>query len=354
MKAYIKNSCAISPQVDFNGGFPPQSISVYESEMHCIEPNYKEYFPPLKIRRMSRLVKMGLTASKVCLANATLEMPEAVITATGWGCLEDTFKFLDDIASKDNITPSPATFIQSTHNTPGGQIALFLQCQGYNNVFVNGNKSFEYALIDSVLLLKEGGNNILVGGLDEISDKDLELKRRAEYWKPNGISNTDMLKHKSKGSIPGEGSTFFLLSSEKLNCSSCISDVSIFHCPDIEKGLNLKIENFLKTQNLGLSDIDIVLSGKNGDINIDEAYNSIENLDFKNADFIYYKQLCGEYDTSSAYALWLADKIIANQKIPNFTQGKNPDNRRNIDHILIYNYCSRDKHAIILVSNAKI
>jgi 3-oxoacyl-[acyl-carrier-protein] synthase II len=227
-------------------------------------------------------------------------------------------------------------------------------CQGYNNVIVNGNKSFEYALLDSLMLLKEGGNNILVGGLDEIANRDLELKRKARYCKPEGTTNLEMLSHSSPGTIPGEGSTFFLLSTDKQNCKSYINSVSVFHSSLSEKELSSNITSFLAKQDLDLDDIDIVLSGKNGDVQNNEVYDQFERSCLNNHNILYYKQLCGEYDTSSAYALWLSDKIISTQEIPTFTSGGKTENTKSVKHILIYNHCGEEKHAVILVSKAEV
>ena len=56
------------------------------------------------------------------------------------------------IITKNILTPT--SFIQSTHNTVGGQIALELQCKGYNFTYVHGSNSFESALLDAKLQLE--------------------------------------------------------------------------------------------------------------------------------------------------------------------------------------------------------
>ena len=48
---------------------------------------------------------------------------------------------------------TPTSFIQSTHNTVGGQIALGLECKGYNFTYVHASISFESALLDAQLQL---------------------------------------------------------------------------------------------------------------------------------------------------------------------------------------------------------
>ena len=60
-------------------------------------------------------------------------------------------KMVDSNESALNPTP----FIQSTHNTIGSQIALLLQCQGYNQTYTQRAFSFENVLLDAILELKE-------------------------------------------------------------------------------------------------------------------------------------------------------------------------------------------------------
>ena len=352
MGAYIKYSTAISPQPSIGEDFPWQELKVYENKLECIEPVYKEFFPPMKIRRMSRLVKMALTSAKVCLAKAGVEMPDAIISASGWGCLNDTYKYLSEITAKENSVPSPATFIQSTHNTPGGQIALTLGCQNYNNVLVNGNTSFEYGLIDAIMLINEGRNNILVGGFDEIAETDYRLKREAGYWKEDGLSSSEFINHPSEATLPGEGASFFVVSSDNTGSSSEIKNCSVLHCSPEQESLQEEIAKWLLDLGMSIEDIDIVLSGANGDNRIMPLYKELAEHIFQKSALINYKALCGEYDTSSAFALWLADKLIQSQNAPAYLTEKTMD--KPINNILIYNYAGGNKHAITLISKTNI
>jgi 3-oxoacyl-[acyl-carrier-protein] synthase II len=351
-KAYIKYSSAISPQASISEEFPWNEVHVYENKLNCIEPVYKEYFPPMQIRRMSRLVKMALTTAKICLDKSGVDMPDAIITASGWGCLNDTYKYLDEITDEKTIAPSPATFIQSTHNTPGGQIALTLACQNYNNVIVNGNTSFEYALIDTLMLINESKENILVGGFDEIAEADYKLKLDAGYWKKPDINSSEFIHHHSEGTLPGEGASFFVVGSENSGSHSYINSCSIVTCPPNTEDLKLKLSALLNDSNLSFADIDVVLSGNNGDSRNAALYKKISSDLFPISSIIHYKSLCGEYDTSSAFALWLADKLIQNKSIPANLAENSTINT--ITHILIYNYAGENKHAITLVSKTNI
>ncbi len=138
MEIYIQAASAISPQK--NSGQ---------------EPDYSSLIDPKSIRRMSRIIRMGVGAAAACLRDAGVACPDAIVTGTAYGCLADTGVFLSKMIGQQEEMLPPTAFIQSTHNTVGGQIALLFQCHGYNNTFVHRGFSFESALLDAMLLLRE-------------------------------------------------------------------------------------------------------------------------------------------------------------------------------------------------------
>ena len=129
------------------------------------EPDYKILLNPRAVRRMSKIIKMGVYTAIEAIGEETIE---GIVHATGLGCLADTQRFLDVIqqAGKDSIL-SPTSFIQSTHNTIAGQIALIKQIQSYNMTHVQNGVSFEAALVDALCLVGETKGKILVGAADE-------------------------------------------------------------------------------------------------------------------------------------------------------------------------------------------
>ena len=150
-----------------------------------------------------------------CLQEAGVQIPGAIITGTAYGCLEDTGIFLSKMVSQQEEMLSPTAFIQSTHNTVGAQIALALQCHHYNNTFVHRGFSFESALLDSIMLLEENeAPDVLVGGLDEITDTSHRILSRMGLYKRNPPAGTAIFSSGSKGCIAGEGAAFFLLAKE--------------------------------------------------------------------------------------------------------------------------------------------
>ena len=129
-----------------------------------------QYVKPLEARRMGRIMKASLLASLEALGAAHIEMPDAVITATAYGCTENSEKILRQMQAEGEATVSPTLFMQSTHNTIGSNVAIRTHCHGYNITYTQGTRSLDWALRDAQLLLREGKcKNVLVGWHDELT-----------------------------------------------------------------------------------------------------------------------------------------------------------------------------------------
>jgi 3-oxoacyl-[acyl-carrier-protein] synthase II len=349
MKVYIRSSACISAQNTFGDQPFLQDVMEYTgTRLTTIEPDYKQYIDPKQIRRMSHVIKMGVAAAKECLTQGGTEMPGAIITGTAFGCMEDTVTFLTRIIEFQEEMLPPTSFIQSTHNTVAAQIALMLQCHGYNNTFVHKGVSFESALFDAIMLLKEQeADNILVGGTEEMVDTSFKVLTRLGLYKRFPVSNLDLYKTETKGTIGGEGATFFLLTDKASpeNLAELTAIKTLYKPVDIETS----ISDFLKENTTNIADIDLVISGQNGDINYDLPYKKLASTLFKNTVIANYKHLCGEYPTSSAFGLWLAANIIKKGEVPaTVTSGE--VNKASPKKILFYNHYQNKYHSLMLVS----
>jgi 3-oxoacyl-[acyl-carrier-protein] synthase II len=265
MEAYIDGRSAISPQNTFSGENSFDDVKGYENVhfMKCMEPQYNAFIDPMASRRMSRIMKMGLASALKCLEEAGISIPDAVITGTGLGCIEDTEKFLGALHLNEEKLLNPTPFIQSTHNTVASNIAILIKCFGYNNTFSHRGFSFESALLDSLMLLEEGSvNNVLVGGVDELTANSFIITNRLGFWKKEPVSNLRLLDYYSKGSLAGEGSAFFALNKHRTDRSAAkILSVGTFYKPEGFTEIEKKISSFL-TKGSGESDqIDLVVMG---------------------------------------------------------------------------------------------
>lgn len=352
MKIYIRSSACISPQKTFdNTSFLAEPIEYNESRLRAIEPDYTAFIDPKLIRRMSHNIKMGVATAQQCLNNGNTTMPGAIITGTAYGSLENTVSFLSRIIELNEEMLPPTAFIQSTHNTVAAQIALMLKCHHYNNTFVHKGISFESALFDAVMLLKEReADNILVGGIDEMTDDSYTILSRLGLFKRNPGSSSTLFSSNSKGTVGGEGSAFFLLT-DKTSADNLaeLNGIQTFYKPKDTAEIEQKIIAFLTQYALQIDDIDLVITGKNGDRKNDEVYYQLSQSLFCNTGLANYKHLCGEYPTSSAFALWLASNMIKKQEVPSVVKEREMHNTFP-KKILIYNHYLNSYHSLMLVS----
>lgn len=172
-----------------------------------LRSDIKVLIPEMNLRRrMSRVVKSGVAAGIESLLEFGARAPiDAIITATGLGCIADSEKFLDGLIAGDETMLNPTPFIQSTFNTVGAQIALLRGLHCYNTTYVHRWTSFENALTDAALRIGAGWSRaVLVGAFDETTpsvEKVLQRLRVAQEgrW--------------------GESSVFFVLTAERFDCS---------------------------------------------------------------------------------------------------------------------------------------
>lgn len=162
----------------------------------------KVLIPEMNVRRrMGRVVKSGVAAGvESLLAFGDRAPVDAVVTATGLGCIADSEKFLDALIANEEQMLNPTPFIQSTFNTVGAQIALLRGLHCYNTTYAHRWASFENALTDAALRIGAGlSQAVLVGAFDETTPSVEKVLQRL------GVAQ--------EGDW-GESSVFFVLTAE--------------------------------------------------------------------------------------------------------------------------------------------
>lgn len=351
MKAFINGIGAVAPQVTLdNDQFLDQIVSYDTNRLQIVEINYRDYINPKVLRRMSKIVRMSMVSAKVALADASLEKADAIITGTGMGCQVDTEKFLNALLENNESMLNPTAFIQSTHNTMGAQIALMNGNNNYNLTYVHRTFSFESALLDSMMMLNENeASEVLLGGIDEITEESCLIKTRIGFYKKNSLTNLNLLDDKQAGALAGESTAFFVLSKEKTNKTYAeIIATSTFFKPDSIREIGKRINDFLLENNLKPDSLDLAILGFNGDSKYDHIYQELEKNLFSKSTTAYYKHLCGEHDTSSAFAMWIAAKILKSGHVPSIILKEDKGHVRP-RYILIYNQFRNTNHSLILL-----
>lgn len=350
---YISSASVISPQQHFEDeNFLQQTCSTEDGMLFVSEPDYKGYINPVAIRRMSKLLKMGISSGMNALHKAGIEKPHAIITGTGRGSMVDTEQFLLSMIEMGEEALTPTSFIQSTYNSINGWLALQTKCRGYNQTYVNRGTSFELAMFDAQMLLNEATENmhVLAGCFDEITPDYVRVKSKIGYWKDPLPANTDLHRHSNTpGTIAGEGAAFFTLTNQKVNAICSLSAIKMLQDAGTLEVID-SINRVLAEYNINFSDIDVLLCGMNGDSRQMEVYHQLSDSVSAQTTIANFKHLCGEYDTSSGFATWLATELFKTQEIPDILVARK-GNHTGIKNILLVNHYILNSHSIMLLQN---
>ena len=344
---YINGIGSVSIQSEKGIRFPDWNSDNY---LRCVEPDFAQFISPVLSRRMSKIIKRSIVASKICLQDAQMEMPDAIISGTGLGCMEETEKFLLSMIEQKESLLQPTHFIQSTHNTISSQIAMNLKCYSYNSTYSHLGTSFESALLDAFLQIKAHQiKSALVGGFDEMTPDYKNMLAKIGYVKKDKFTIEDMRKAKTPGSALGEGSNCIFLSSEKNNRSyATILDMHICQTSHQDTMIKQFVFDFLAKNNLNLSEIDAVMMGVNGDIQNDLAYENIYAKEIPIDKHLIFKHLSGEYFTSSAFGMVMLTQLLGNNRFSNqFFRKYHPTTP--LKKVLFHNHFQNKTHSLILL-----
>jgi len=347
---YIHSAVSISAQESLDPTlFLNPVISYDQPVINAIVPSVKEFISPGAARRMATGVKMGVVAANLALRQANIDQPDAIITGTGMGCVRDSEKFVSAIIDNEEEFLTPTSFIQSTHNTVGAQIALGLGCKAYNFTYVHSAISFESCLLDAQMMFEEQeANQILVGGVDEHGAHTNRLHQLIGHLKNTVPSTADILTHPSPGAVFGEGASFFVLSDQASeNALAQLVGVATYSQRTTEELPN-SITRFLHAHDTDLTNVDAVVLGNNGDSNFDSIYANLQKGLFGALPQVGYKHLSGEFMTASSFGFWLATELFRSQTIPAACQ-LNSISPNKIKTVLLYNQYRGENHSLVLL-----
>lgn len=277
---YIHAIASITHQNSFRVDNIINELKPIEKDSDLISPDYKEFIPGAALRRLSPVLRIGLTTS-IEVKNKVNKDFDAISVGTALGCLKDTEKFLTTFHTSTSDFLSPTAFIQSTHNTIGGQISLGLGNHAYNMTHTQNNLSFEVALIDAMMCVNEGKSNVLVGAADEHIPF-------LETLQPKLVSNQYPLS---------TGASFFAISGKKNNIGVKAVKTN-FNSASTQEDL----VSFLSEQNMTLNDVDVVLNSSDT-VQIPSTCDSIDYLNFS-----------GLHYSASAFALHIAHDYLIEKK----------------------------------------
>lgn len=314
-RCYVNSIAQVSCQKPLSDEWFNSPCFYEEKYIRAQEPDTRGLIISSEARRMSKILKRTVCTAITALNNSDVRQPDAIITGTGMGCMENSEKFLIDLSRFGEQCLKPTLFMQSTHNTISSLIAIILKCHGYNNTYSHKGISFESSLFDAWLQIKSGMiRNALIGAHDEVTPSmNLVMERtHPEY------------------SLVSEASVSMIVTNTESDKNICeVCEVRLFHRPDYTE-----LSNILDLENDG-----ILLLGINGNPLNDDPYKKlIQSLSY-NPYILQYKNIFGDNFSASALAFYAAVKIIEKQKIPKHMAWKTDDvtSIEDIENITILN-----------------
>lgn len=221
-KVYLLAASQISAQEPLCEDWIENPIPLTEPLTRSREADYKQFIPPLEARRMGRILKRAIATAKDALGHTAIETPEAIVTGTGLGCIENTEIFLDALCRQGEDQMMPTRFMQSTHNTVSSIIAINLHAHGYNATYAHNTISFQSALLDALLQLRRGSiGNALVCADDEMTPSYHALLCKGGYLRDKKAA---------------ECAVSMVLSTEPSESALCeIADIKMLYRPSEEE-----------------------------------------------------------------------------------------------------------------------
>lgn len=134
------------------------------------------WLPPLEARRMSRISRLGVAASRMALtaadlpAAARLDETVATVFATSFGPSEYTERILGQIFEEGPEAVSPFLFAESVANAAAAQVARLTGARGSNVAITQREAGPLLGLASGALEVAEGrAGRALVGAADEMN-----------------------------------------------------------------------------------------------------------------------------------------------------------------------------------------
>jgi 3-oxoacyl-[acyl-carrier-protein] synthase II len=182
--------------------------------------NPKDFIPPLKYRRMSRVSRMAVAASIEALKDSGLEVNAdsalsiGAMVGTGYGSTSQTDEFFAGMLKEGPEGANPSLFPDTVPNAPASQVSIYHGLKGPNVTFSHNEVSGEQAMICAARLLQEDrAEAFLVGSVDELSPVLFHSFAVLRALSPQGAGPEGMapFDRKRNGRILGEGAGVLVL-----------------------------------------------------------------------------------------------------------------------------------------------
>ncbi len=289
---YIQAATHISAQQPLSEDWMSEPVYHDVPYVRSADPDFKAWLNPLESRRMGKIMKRALVTAMKVMQDTGVTQPDAIVTGTGLGCIENTELFLDQLCREGEEMLKPTYFMQSTHNTISSLIAIKGGCHGYNSTYSHKSISFDSALLDAYLQLQlEDIRTALVTGNDEMTPSYFSILQRTGYvGAPGEVAAT-------------ETSVAMMLTTEPCEALCVVEDVRL------SLGMP-QLTDFV-------GNVDAVMLGYNGQQDNDRIYETLA-AQLPDVPQLHYKHLFGEGYTTSGLGLYAAAQLLKSGVAPAF------------------------------------
>lgn len=258
--------------------------------VRAIDPDFRQFVSPGEARRLGKLLKRALATSLSALGEGGIQNPDAIITGTGFGSIENTELFLDALVREGEQMLKPTQFMQSTHNTASSLIGINTKSHGYNSTYSQKGLSFDSALYDAWLQFRLGKiSNALVGAHDEMS--------------PVFSGFVSKAGHVKQGEICSEAAVSALLEADSGKPAMCtLKSVQIMNMPTAQELADV----------MSKISVDAIITGRSGNPENDSWYAFLGS----DVPQCSYKPLFGVNFSSSAIGFYTAACCLKAGRIP--------------------------------------
>ena len=283
IRVFIKAATQISMQQPLSEAWMTAPVEHTEPYVRSLDPNFRDWLNPLESRRMGKILKRALVTAQKVMHDSGVQQPDAVITGTGLGCIENTELFLDQLCREGEEMLKPTYFMQSTHNTISSLISIHDHLHGYNTTYSHKSVSFDSALLDAFTQLRLGDiQTALVTGNDEMTPSYFNILQRAGYvGQPGQVA-------------AGETSVAMMLTTDPADALCEIEEVSMS----------------VRGVQQPLAPADLLVLGTNGVPQNDQLYREVAQQ-MPGVETFEYKRLFGESYTVSGLGVYAAAHLLS-------------------------------------------
>lgn len=283
IRVYIKAATQISMQQPLSEAWMTAPVEHTEPYVRSLDPNFRDWLNPLESRRMGKILKRALVTAQKVMHDSGVQQPDAVITGTGLGCIENTELFLDQLCREGEEMLKPTYFMQSTHNTISSLISIHDHLHGYNTTYSHKSVSFDSALLDAFTQLRLGDiQTALVTGNDEMTPSYFSILQRAGYvGQPGQVA-------------AGETSVAMMLTTDPADALCEIEEVSMS----------------VRGVHQPFAPADLLVLGTNGVPQNDQLYREVAQQ-MPGVETFEYKRLFGESYTVSGLGVYAAAHLLS-------------------------------------------